>query len=562
MLISVENLTKKVISKNGELTILKGLNFSVEEGEFLSVMGPSGAGKSTLISVLGCLMSFSSGNVKIAGQSIGELSSSELAVLRNRWIGFIFQDYLLLDGFSVLENILLPLHYRFDISAEEGHRRAMELLERVGLGHKAKSFPKQLSGGQKQKVAIARALVIQPKVIFADEPCGALDPISRLEVLALLQELGMQGVTTVMVTHNQDDADHSRRVLMIEDGFLASDLAVERVLIASPRIKKAEEDDSKSLDLIDLNFATPSPWNQIRLLSEKPSPVLWASVLKVFQSVKESFEIEKSLRMITKYCKESYALNDLMILLQKFLPEKNWRVRFAVGELLLEIVKKNPNQWKELPGLAEMTELCVSDPMSDMRHFGFRILLHAKGLFSEEQLFKHIQENKLNPDSRVRGDVALICGFVPYDQVKDLLRVFLKDLNSRVRSNALVTLWSLVQSHGISPLSLAEETLFFLEDPSNRLVADAVVFSHPYYPEACNPALKKLLMHEAPEFVASGIFAASRVNPSMLQLSLPRLLAHPSERVQAAIGRFAPAPIDLGKWDQATIDLFLSLKKV
>ena len=200
--------------------------------------------------------------------------------------------------------------------------------------------------------------------------------------------------------------------------------------------------------------------------------------------------------------------------------------------------------------------------MSDMKHFGFRILVHASGLFSEDRILMWAQEHKLNPDSRVRGDVASICAQVPYDQAKDLLRNFLKDSNSRVRSNALVTLWSLVQVHAISPLSLAEETLYFLEDTSNRLVADAVVFCHPYYPEVCNPALEKLLKHEAPEFVASGIYAASRVNPSMLQLSLPRLLAHPSERVQAAIGRFAPAPIDLGKWDQATIDLFFSLKKV
>ncbi len=201
---------------------LAGVSVDIARGEFIAVMGPSGSGKSTFMHLLGCLDRPSAGEVWLDGQAVSALSDDALAAVRNRSIGFVFQSFNLLARTSALENVELPLVYAGTASRPR-RERALEMLARVGLAERAHHLPQQLSGGQQQRVAIARALVTRPVLMLADEPTGALDSHTSLEIMALLQELNRQGLTVVLVTHEADVARFARRVLRFLDGRVIAD---------------------------------------------------------------------------------------------------------------------------------------------------------------------------------------------------------------------------------------------------------------------------------------------------------------------------------------------------
>ena len=221
-LIHTRDLTKTYQVGDNEIKALAGVSVDIAQGEFTAVMGPSGSGKSTLMNMLGCLDRPSSGEYVLGSRRVSDLAGDELAAVRNSNIGFVFQTFNLLARTAAVENVELPLVYA-GVPAAERRVRALEMLARVGLGDRADHHPAQLSGGQQQRVAIARALVTRPLLILADEPTGALDSRTSLEIMALLQELNQGGMTVLVVTHEADVARFARRVLRFRDGHLVED---------------------------------------------------------------------------------------------------------------------------------------------------------------------------------------------------------------------------------------------------------------------------------------------------------------------------------------------------
>jgi putative ABC transport system ATP-binding protein len=205
-----------------DVRALRGVSLRIDEGEFVAIMGASGSGKSTLMNVIGCLDRPTDGSYRLAGQEVSSLDRDALAAVRNRTLGFVFQSFNLLSRTSALENVELPLVYQ-GLGTPERHARARAALEHVGLGDRVHHHPNQLSGGQQQRVAIARAIVTRPHLLLADEPTGALDTRTSVEVMALLQELGREGLTVVLVTHERDVAEYASRLVVLRDGHVKSD---------------------------------------------------------------------------------------------------------------------------------------------------------------------------------------------------------------------------------------------------------------------------------------------------------------------------------------------------
>jgi putative ABC transport system ATP-binding protein len=224
-MIKMHDLTKVYRTADVETTALSQVNFEVEPGEFIAVMGPSGCGKSTLLNVLGMLDSPDGGSYEFTGENVAGYSESQLAEIRKRNIGFIFQSFNLVDELTVAENVMLPLLYQ-KVAPSERDERVLKVLERVGIAHRADHRPQQLSGGQQQRVAVARAVVTNPKLILADEPTGNLDSTNGEEVLELLNQLNGDGTTIIMVTHDQSHADHASRVVNMLDGRILTENVV------------------------------------------------------------------------------------------------------------------------------------------------------------------------------------------------------------------------------------------------------------------------------------------------------------------------------------------------
>ncbi|EHQ89899.1 ABC transporter ATP-binding protein [Desulfosporosinus youngiae] len=217
--LSMQNISKSYYMGEEELEVLHNVNLTVNSGEFLSLLGPSGSGKSTMMNIIGCLDMPTSGKYLLSGNDIEDLDETELAFIRNKEIGFVFQSFQLLPRLSALQNVELPLIYA-GLSSSERKERAMKMLDRVGLVEKTKNLPTQLSGGQQQRVAIARALVTEPTILLADEPTGALDQKTGTQVMELFEELNHDGRTIIMITHDIGIARHAKRVVNILDGHL------------------------------------------------------------------------------------------------------------------------------------------------------------------------------------------------------------------------------------------------------------------------------------------------------------------------------------------------------
>ena len=205
-----------------EVAALQGINLSIGQGEFVSIMGPSGCGKSTMMHILGCLDRPTSGRVMLDNVNVDQLDDNRLAEIRNKKVGFVFQTFNLLPKLSAIENVELPLIYA-GVRFEERRKKALELLETVGLKDRAGHKPSELSGGQSQRVAVARALINNPSIILADEPTGNLDSKSGEEIIRLFAELNARGNTIIMVTHDQEIANHSRRIVRLKDGLVVAD---------------------------------------------------------------------------------------------------------------------------------------------------------------------------------------------------------------------------------------------------------------------------------------------------------------------------------------------------
>jgi putative ABC transport system ATP-binding protein len=221
--VSCRDLTKTYVMGEQSLQVLRGVSFDVRPGEFVAVMGPSGSGKSTLLNLIGALDTPTSGSLRIGGTDVSGLSSDELAHLRNRFIGFVFQQFNLLRRTSALDNVKLPLVYS-TAHIKDADAAARQRLTEVGLGDRQDHTAAQLSGGQQQRVAIARALVTDPQLILADEPTGALDTRTSADIMQLFTKLHLQGMTIIMVTHEPDIAEYAGRLLRFRDGVLVDDV--------------------------------------------------------------------------------------------------------------------------------------------------------------------------------------------------------------------------------------------------------------------------------------------------------------------------------------------------
>jgi len=229
-MVVIKDLHKSYDTGKSKLHVLKGINLTIEEGEFVSIMGSSGSGKSTLLNIIGILDEKDSGVYNLDGIPIEHLSQVKAAEYRSRFLGFIFQSFNLIGYKTALENVALPLYYQ-NVSRKERNQKAMEYLEKVGLAEWASHLPNELSGGQKQRVAIARALITDPKIILADEPTGALDSKTTYDIMKLLQEINRSGKTIIVVTHEPDVAAETKRNVILKDGIIESDeFITQRVL--------------------------------------------------------------------------------------------------------------------------------------------------------------------------------------------------------------------------------------------------------------------------------------------------------------------------------------------
>ena len=242
-IIKIADLKRQFTMGTETVHALKGISFTINEGEFVTIMGSSGSGKSTMLNILGCLDQPSSGDYEIDGVSVKDLNRNELATIRNEKIGFIFQSYNLLARTSAIENVELPLLYNSKVSTEERRERAIKALKMVGLGDRMGHTPSQLSGGQQQRVAIARSLVNNPVMILADEATGNLDTRTSYEIMALFQDLNEQGITITFVTHEPDIATFSSRTIVLKDGNIIQDNLNNKVQDAAQELALLPQED-------------------------------------------------------------------------------------------------------------------------------------------------------------------------------------------------------------------------------------------------------------------------------------------------------------------------------
>ncbi|WP_343532412.1 ABC transporter ATP-binding protein [Pedobacter sp.] len=239
-LITIKDIGRKYVIGTEVIHALKSVSLTINKGEFVALMGPSGSGKSTLMNILGCLDTPTKGQYVLNGIDVSRMSDNQLAEVRNKEIGFVFQTFNLLPRSTSLDNVALPLIYA-GASKKERDKRAQAALENVGLGNRVTHKPNELSGGQRQRVAVARALINNPSIILADEPTGNLDTKTSIEIMGLLEEIHSKGNTIILVTHEEDIAQHAHRIVRMRDGLIENDYVNEEVKSVSPRLKAIQE---------------------------------------------------------------------------------------------------------------------------------------------------------------------------------------------------------------------------------------------------------------------------------------------------------------------------------
>ena len=239
-MISLNNVHKSYVTGNNSLHVLKGIDLEIKKGEFVSIMGSSGSGKSTLLNILGILDNYEEGSYYLNGKLVKDMSEKKAAKLRNEMLGFVFQSFNLISFKNAMENVALPLYYQ-GVPRKKRNKIALEYLDKMGLLQWADHMPSELSGGQKQRVAIARSLISQPKIIFADEPTGALDTSTSYEVMNILKEINSDGITVILVTHEHDIAAMTQKVIRLKDGKIAE-------IIKNGNLKEFQNQYSKELE--------------------------------------------------------------------------------------------------------------------------------------------------------------------------------------------------------------------------------------------------------------------------------------------------------------------------
>ncbi len=239
-MISLSNVHKSYVTGNNSLHVLKGIDLEIKQGEFVSIMGSSGSGKSTLLNILGILDNYDEGSYYLNGKKVKDISEKQAAKLRNELVGFVFQSFNLISFKNAMENVALPLYYK-GVNRKKRNKIALEYLDKLGLLPWAEHMPNEMSGGQKQRVAIARSLISNPKIIFADEPTGALDTSTSYEVMNILKDINKEGITLILVTHEHDIAAMTQKVIRLKDGRIAE-------IIKNGDLKHFQDQYSKELE--------------------------------------------------------------------------------------------------------------------------------------------------------------------------------------------------------------------------------------------------------------------------------------------------------------------------
>ncbi|QBQ42387.1 ABC transporter ATP-binding protein [Sphingobacterium psychroaquaticum] len=242
-LIEIDDIGRQYIVGNQEIDALKSVTLKIKKGEFVALMGPSGSGKSTLMNILGCLDTPTKGRYVLNGHDVSDMSENDLAAIRNKEIGFVFQTFNLLPKSTALENVALPLIYA-GYSKKVREERAQRTLENVGLGNRVDHRPNELSGGQRQRVAVARALINDPSIILADEPTGNLDTKTSIEIMGLIEDIHAKGNTIILVTHEEDIAQHAHRIVRMRDGLIEDDYTNPSIKSVKPRLEALREKGS------------------------------------------------------------------------------------------------------------------------------------------------------------------------------------------------------------------------------------------------------------------------------------------------------------------------------
>lgn len=460
-MIEMADIKKEFDQGESKIQILKGIHLFVPRGDFVSIMGPSGSGKSTLASILGFLSRQTSGSFKIDGKDVGSLSSSQLAELRNRLLGYIFQDFNLLDGMSAAENVALPLVYA-GVSAGIRHKKALECLEKVGLAHKANNRPNQLSGGQKQRVAIARALVNDPAILFADEPCGALDKKTGMEILSIMQTLNAAGHTIVMVTHSPQDSTYTKRVVHLVDGLIVRDELVEKPAIA---ISESSNIDSSTRERMIWDIAAEM---------QTKDPAILEKMLSVLELSENAGSKHGAAFSIAKWIDDDRAFAAL----EKLAGDVEWSIR---AEVVRALAKKSAN--RIIPLLIKAS----SDQNPWVRFLAVAEMrfLDSKWLLANER--QRIFDFTTDPDERIRATVTRILQSWEDPDVEGRLLDMTKDRDGRVRANAIEALqFRKVPGERLTALTVN------LQDTHNRARANAAVALYDSMPDLALDTVEKM----------------------------------------------------------------------
>ncbi|MBP6217012.1 MAG: ATP-binding cassette domain-containing protein [Oligoflexales bacterium] len=504
-MIRLEGIKKEFPLGNKTIQVLKGISVTIDKGEFVSIMGPSGSGKSTLSSILGCLATPTSGKYFLMDKDVSTMSGDALSTIRNQKIGFIFQDFNLLPGLSIVENVMLPLFYR-KMSPFKAKQKALDKIEAVGLLKWANHRPNQLSGGQKQRVAIARALVSDPLFLFADEPTGALDPKTGTEIMALLQQLNSHGHTVVQVTHSLHHCKYAKRILYLEDGLITRDDVVQNPIFAG--LEQRDEKDHFVDTLWDIII------NDKRQLPEDFAPIY---------NLYNSIEHKTQTLLFAVRAFSKWNTPEARAIIQTLVEHSDWSIRAEVmrncrfleasfAESLCKLTFNDSNEWVRFLAINNFRTKPVASLSEDARTF--------------------IEKSLEDKDGRVRSSaLAIMKGWG--DQVSlALIEKSLPDTDGRVRANAIEVLEGFLSSNP----HLRESIKKYLLDVHPRARTNALKSLLPYEKELITNIIKDMLDSDNSMFRTSAAWVVQFIDTHLaLSLLTERLKKENEPTVQKRI---------------------------